>query len=41
MSEFRGSLQAGSFYIIKNHWVTGPVVHTLGIKKIEETSYSE
>ena len=25
----------------KNHWATKPVAHTLGIKKIEETSYSE
>ncbi|MCT7699164.1 MAG: hypothetical protein N5831_03690 [Lactobacillus crispatus] len=25
----------------KSHWLTRPVTHTLGIKKIEETSYNK
>lgn len=30
-----------AFLYKKSHWLTRPVTHTLGIKKIEETSYNE
>ena len=30
-----------AFLYKKSHWLTRSVTHTLGIKKIEETSYNE